>query len=228
MHADVVFRPSAAVQWHDAHAESFERGYIVSRSFKERVTTWRALLSEHLRPSDCVLDAGCGAGTIAAEAAQFCAHVHAVDASAEMTRLARRLALPRVDVETASIETLSLRPARYDVILSSSVLEYLDDLDAEVARLADLLKPGGHLIFSLPNADSYHRWLERAVFALTGFPRYYAHVRHVVTPERVADILAGAGLKSVATSHFCESPILPIGTTRRRKTMLAVVAVKHG
>jgi hypothetical protein len=65
-----------------------------------------------------------------------------------------------------------------DLLISSKVLEYVDDLDHILAQFSRLVKPGSALVLSLPNLASLSRAFQRVKFKLTGEPEIYRHIRH--------------------------------------------------
>jgi SAM-dependent methyltransferase len=97
-----------------------------------------------------VLDLGCGAGQLAHHLATTgAADVVAVDVSERMLALARaQWAHPRVTYRREAIEKVAFPPARFDLVVSSLVLHYVDDYPGLVARIADWLAPGGVLVYS--------------------------------------------------------------------------------
>ncbi len=97
-----------------------------------------------------VLDLGCGAGQLARHLASIgAAEVVGVDVSERMLALARRQwAHPRVTYSRAAVEDVRFAPARFDLIVSSLVLHYVDDYRGVIARIAEWLSPGGILVYS--------------------------------------------------------------------------------
>jgi len=224
-----------AISWHDSIAPAFRDGYVRSRGFRDRLRSWGALIDRYARPGDRVIDAGCGAGTLSFEAARIATHVDGIDGSERMIELARAEAAERgignVSFDVALFETLSARAGQYDLALCSSVLEYLPDLRAEIARLAATLRPGGRLILSLPNGHSGYRRFEALAWRLTGRPRYYRHVRHVPPATDVGAMLKGLGFEILETVYYADPPLPDFinrlaGAERRRKTMFAMVAAR--
>lgn len=221
-----------AVDWHESIAESFQAGYDHSPRFRERLALWRGLIGRHVAPGDRVLDAGCGAGTFSFEAARVGAAVTAIDGSGAMIALAQKrqqeLGLADISFEVALLDSLSAWPAgTFDVVLSSSVLEYLPDLPGEVARLVRLLKPGGRLILSLPNSESLYRKAERMAFGLTGRPRYFAHVKSMATAAQLTTLYRDLGVLPLE-HHFYAAPpgdrlLAQLGGAQRSKTLLVMV-----
>jgi 2-polyprenyl-3-methyl-5-hydroxy-6-metoxy-1,4-benzoquinol methylase len=97
-----------------------------------------------------VLDLGCGAGQLAHHLAQRgAAEVVGVDVSERMLALARSdWAHPRVTYLKDSLEGVSFPPARFDLVVSSLVLHYVDDYAGLVRRIAGWLSAGGILVYS--------------------------------------------------------------------------------
>ena len=97
-----------------------------------------------------VLDLGCGAGQLAHHlATRGAAEVTGLDVSARMLELARtRWAHPRVAYRREAIEDAAFPPARFDLVVSSLALHYVDDYAGLVRRIAGWLAPGGVLVYS--------------------------------------------------------------------------------
>lgn len=144
----------------------------------------RELLSpELLPPAARALDVGCAVGGSAFELARSCASVIGVDFSDNFIRTARRLAsgeripfalqtegmrqemrdaqappdtpLDRVTFETGDATALRADLGCFHVVLAANLLCRLPDPAAFLARLPDLVAPGGQLILTTPCS-----WLE--------------------------------------------------------------------
>jgi 2-polyprenyl-3-methyl-5-hydroxy-6-metoxy-1,4-benzoquinol methylase len=114
-----------------------------------------ALLSE---PLGRVLDVGCARGANAdVLRARGASHIASIELDEEFAAQART----RYDeVVCGSVpEDLAWEPASFDTILAYDVLEHLVDPWTATKRLAELLRPGGQLHLSLPNARSKKLWL---------------------------------------------------------------------
>ncbi|MFI9818642.1 class I SAM-dependent methyltransferase [Saccharothrix variisporea] len=94
-----------------------------------------------------VLDAGCGAGSVASGLVERGAVVSGFDRSAKMVELARRRLGDGVDLEVADIaEPLPYPDAVFDDAVAALVLHYLEDWTTPLAELRRVLKPGGRLV----------------------------------------------------------------------------------
>lgn len=99
----------------------------------------------------CVLDAGCGPGSYSAWMVERGASVVAVDVSPKMVEHARRRLGAAVEVHCANLEEglPFLEMGTFDLIVSPLVFDYLRDWSGVLRRFAELLKPGGKLVFSV-------------------------------------------------------------------------------
>jgi 2-polyprenyl-3-methyl-5-hydroxy-6-metoxy-1,4-benzoquinol methylase len=97
-----------------------------------------------------VLDLGCGTGQLARHLATIgAAEVVGVDVSERMLALARaEWAHPRVTYCREAVEEVAFPAARFELVVSSLVLHYVDDYRGLVARIAGWLAPGGALVYS--------------------------------------------------------------------------------
>jgi 2-polyprenyl-6-hydroxyphenyl methylase/3-demethylubiquinone-9 3-methyltransferase len=202
---------SDAIAWHSEIASQFDANYARSPAFKERIAVWSRLTEQFVDRNADVLDAGCGSGVLSALASGRARSVVGFDASAQMIALAenrrRQEGLTNATFCVAALEDASLIGGRkFDVVLCSSVLEYVEDFWRGFDCLAAALKPGGVLVFSIPNSLSLYRKAERLAFRLTGRPAYYAHVRCVPSLDRVNGGLAARALEVLAIRYYAAVP----------------------
>ena len=102
-----------------------------------------------VRPTETVLDIGCGTGNLTlALLAKLGAtgHVVAVDISPRMLDVARgKIGDARVAWHVATAEALPVLDAMADRIICFSVWPHLHDQDAVLREFMRVLRPGGHL-----------------------------------------------------------------------------------
>jgi ubiquinone/menaquinone biosynthesis C-methylase UbiE len=109
-----------------------------------------------MSPDALVLDIGCGTGSLALRLAPFAAHVHGLDISREMVRIAedkaRAQAVDNVSFHAGPFDEsfTALDDESLDGVCAYSILHLLDDRAAALARVFRLLKPGGFFISSTP------------------------------------------------------------------------------
>lgn len=98
-----------------------------------------------------VLDLGCGYGWHCFYALeQGAIQVVGTDVSRRMLEVARRKDVDgKVDFRLISVEEYDYPAGAYDVVLSSLVLHYVEDLDSVFRKVYATLAPGGHFIFTI-------------------------------------------------------------------------------
>lgn len=109
---------------------------------------YEALAAELLRPSDAVLDAGCGHGEITAVLGRYCGRVVGVDYDADAVQLARSR-FPELEFHAGDLQRWSTGE-RFDVILHLHTLEHMPDPVAALRNLRGLLAPDGRLAVEVP------------------------------------------------------------------------------
>jgi SAM-dependent methyltransferase len=189
---------------------------VLVRKYYADVPTREQLLEQaiaaYLRPSDTLLDAGCG-DTLAllAEYGQRAAFAVGID----VVRPSQ--APPRgVAVTMGDLSALPFQQGTFDLIVSRSVMEHLEHPAAIFAELRRVLKPGGHFIFTTPNKYYYSsivarmipfRWKDyymHRVFGEEGYDHFPVFYR-ANTKRALRDVAQQVGLRleSVqAIRHF--------------------------
>lgn len=145
-------------------AHSWPGKYRSGGSLAPRVEQFAARVSDFCPRAGSILDLGCGTGEIAAAIARRGYGVTACDIAEDMLQVARRR-WARMPVGWLSLRqdwtALPFEDSSFDGIVASSVFEYLADLDGVVRELARVLRPGGILVFSVPNPCNRIRKVER-------------------------------------------------------------------
>lgn len=150
-----------------------------------------------------ILDAGCGTGQMLRHLRQF-GRVVGVDSSPEAIHFASSRDVDRLVL--GSIFDLPFAPESFDCVLSLDVIEHVDDDRQLVEHLFSVVKPGGHLIVTVPAFQalwSQHdevNWHKR---------RYRAN--------QLEDLLKGTGLEIERISYCNTALFVPILAARKLK-----------
>ena len=175
-------------------AAAYDARAFVQRHVRERVL---ALLAEAAPRARRALDVGAGTGALLGRLAEARPGLAAaaVDLAPGMCG-ATRAAVPRALVATADAEALPFRAGAFDLVVSTSTLQWLAHLGPALAEARRVLAPGGVLCAALFGADTL-RELRDAWRAAVG-PDAGART-HVFPAKRDLEAaLADAGLRARA------------------------------
>jgi len=117
---------------------------------------------EYFRPDMAVLELGCGTGSTAIAHAPYVGHIRATDVSGNMIEIAEGRAaeadVRNVSFETGSVEDLDVASESVDAVLALSLLHLLDDREAAIARIHDMLRPGGIFVSNTACLGDNMKW----------------------------------------------------------------------
>jgi 2-polyprenyl-3-methyl-5-hydroxy-6-metoxy-1,4-benzoquinol methylase len=196
-----------AVAFHSAIAEEFHASYDIDANRLERIELWRRYLDKYAKQPAFAYDLGCGSGELTCELASRAGKVVAIDGSDVMLAIAAETAKSRglknllFRKERLPIEnTVGLQTAQ--LVISSSVIEYLTSVDAAFEFVRKLLSPGGVVIFSVANKDCITRKIARFIQRITGYPRYLGFVRHFFDEKEIHSVLKRTNMRYVEHTYF--------------------------
>ncbi|KIC52041.1 class I SAM-dependent methyltransferase [Tateyamaria sp. ANG-S1] len=108
-------------------------------------------VSSYLKPTDRVLELGCGTGSTALTLAEHAGSILATDYSEGMIAQATaKMGVDNVRFLQADVFSPDLQDGAYDVVMAFNLFHLVVDVDAALARVHDLLTPGGLFITKSP------------------------------------------------------------------------------
>ncbi len=217
----------------DFKAAAWSEKYDQGGPLVGRLAEFLAVLREAAPEHGPLLDLGCGTGELARSAADGGFRVTACDIAPEM--LARAIASDAEGVVTwvqlePEAHVLPFDDGSFEVVVASSVLEYLADPAAALRECRRVLSPGGLLLCTVPDLRHPVRWLEWVARVAVRAPllrrvgtrcsragRYAAYLRlsrqrHRVTWWRAK---AGPGLVPIRRAGSRVSPLRHLAFRRR-------------
>jgi 2-polyprenyl-3-methyl-5-hydroxy-6-metoxy-1,4-benzoquinol methylase len=204
-------------------------GHIQSGRY-QRGRLFLAAAKSSLSPGSYILDYGCGPGRISALLARSGFRVLGVDPSSAMIDVARSQPLQalRVSFDTCASSPIDDRPAAFDAVVCSSVIEYEPDPVQLLKRFSAALRPSGFLIISFANSRS----ISRAIFQ-----RRNLHLdaqKNTWTWSQFRELLQRGGFKPIQDTVYFESALDRVSFLRFLSAsqftgaLGLVVAVKNG
>jgi ubiquinone/menaquinone biosynthesis C-methylase UbiE len=137
------------VRFWDRIAKKYARRPIANEAaYRKKLEITR----DYFRPDMNVLEFGCGTGSTAIAHAPFVNQIRATDISSNMIEIARGKAaaenIENVTFEQSTIDALDVPARSVDAVMGHSILHLLEDRDAAITKVHDMLKPGGVFISS--------------------------------------------------------------------------------
>jgi 2-polyprenyl-3-methyl-5-hydroxy-6-metoxy-1,4-benzoquinol methylase len=196
----------SAVAYFSDNVEQFRALYATSPGFQERIEIWSRLLRRYARSGGVAIDMGCGPGVFSFLLADLGLNVVGIDGALDMVQdceaQREKRGLPNLrfiqgtlpDIDETTLE-------RADLLISSSVVEYIEELDETLALFARLMKSGGILMVSMPNVHSVSRSQQRLSNWISPRSDVYRYIRHFSSPRQLERRLAPHGM-TLREAHY--------------------------
>ncbi|MEQ9407339.1 MAG: class I SAM-dependent methyltransferase [Fuerstiella sp.] len=137
---------------------------------------------------------GCATGAYLARLAAAGWTVEGVEPAAAAAETARQSGL---NVRTGVLDDISPPAASFDCAAAWMVLEHVYDPETTLRQLHQLLKPGGQLLISVPNAGCWEPLVFRSTWYVWEPPRHLHHF----TPSSLRRVLYAAGFTDICIIH---------------------------
>jgi 2-polyprenyl-6-hydroxyphenyl methylase/3-demethylubiquinone-9 3-methyltransferase len=160
-----------------------------------------------------VLDVGCGGGLLAEGMARRGAQVTGIDLSPAALEVARLHALESgVTVEYRKVEAEDLAEAErgaFDLVTCLEMLEHVPDPVSAVRNLAQLVRPGGHVICSTINRNpkAFALAIIGAEYLMRLLPTGTHQYARLIRPSELARWARDAGLELVDLAGLEYDPL---------------------
>lgn len=147
----------------DEKSTQWDQNYAPDGRMSARIGRFVGELREHVPPPAQVLDFGCGTGQIARALAKAGWEVTGCDISKGMLDHAPKSGVRWVELDAAAAPALPFADAAFEAVIASSVLEYLSDPAVSLLELARVIRPGGWILFTVPNLRHPLIWREELI-----------------------------------------------------------------
>ena len=202
------------IEFHSGLAYSWSAGYK-KRGFNKRLFVFSELFKKLIKPDSRWLDAGCGSGVLSRELTYHGCKVDAIDGSRKMIEYAKSSSQKNMNnISYKEVDLsgfLSYSSSSYEGVLSSSVIEYIDNPNIMLSEFYRITKENGFLIISAPNLFSLIRIAQDLIRFFSKFIgkdrfAYLSVSKNSYSSKQFIDIVEESGFTVKSIKRF--SPIL--------------------
>ncbi len=144
-----------------------------------------------------ILEFGCGTGSTALLHAPYLSHIRAIDVSPKMIEIAQAKAdagnIENITFECVAIDEFSAPDHSFDAVLGLNILHLLENMEDVIAKVYDMLRPGGVFITSTACVADM-KLLYRIIAPVGSFLGVIPMIR-VFTSKEFQDSLTSAGFQ---------------------------------
>lgn len=168
-----------------------------------------------------VCDVGCGGGILAEGLARAGAQVTGLDLSTEVLEVARQHAQQGeldIDYRDQAVEELANeKPAQFDLVTCMEMLEHVPAPESVIAACAQLVRPGGHIVFSTLNRHpmAFVQAIIGAEYLLSMVPRGTHQYTRFIRPSELARGCRASGIEVLGTRGLSYNPLTQAFTLNR-------------
>ncbi len=195
---------TTGIQYDEAWANKIETIYKTPDVAGQRRAVLKQLIPQ---PGEQIIDIGSGPGMLTKQIAQKVGPtgcVTGVDISEPMNQLAaaRTADLPWVSIRSGEATDLPFSDEQFDAAVSTQVYEYVEDIEAALAELNRVLKPGGRAVILDTDWDTL-------IWNTADRPRlqrimdiFAPHCAHPYLGRQLPPLLRAAGFTLQATKVY--------------------------
>lgn len=160
-----------------------------------------------------VIDVGCGGGILAESMARVGAEVTGIDMADEALMVARLHALEaglKVDYQQSTAEDFAARaPGQYELVTCMEMLEHVPEPASVVQACADLVAPGGTVVFSTISKSwkAYAMAIVGAEYLLQLVPKGTHDYSKFIRPSQLMRFAEQAGLTIAGATGLHFNPV---------------------
>jgi SAM-dependent methyltransferase len=161
-----------------------------------------------------ILDAGCGTGQMTKRLGAI-GTAYGLDSAPEAIAFARSRGVERL--AQGSITAPPFATGAFDCVLALDVIEHVDDDFGILTSLLKILRPGGHLIVTVPAFDAL--WSEH--------DEINHHKRRYRAPQ-LRTLIENAGFEIDRVTYCNTATYVPVLVTRKAKNLVRSLNIRRG
>ena len=187
----------------DKAADKYAKSKIGDPADYERTL---ARIRHHLKPTDKVLEVGCGTASTAILLAPLVEEITASDISTRMSEIgadkARAEGLTKIRCVTAEIGDPRLGEHSYDAILALNLLHLLPDMKGDLAHIHKMLEPGGLFLSKTATMGNSPLWFRLVIGLALPLMRLFGKAPYVtkLTHAKLERAMREAGFQIIEAS----------------------------
>ena len=194
-------------------AHCFDEDYSTNPDKIERYRIWTSHIEKYSRSvnaNNC-LDIGCGSGVLSLFTAQLGLEVTGIDLADEMLKICeskkKKLQIKNVQFTKGNLEEIGEKQfSNFDLIICSSVLEYVNNIDLALESIFNILSDNGFALISLPNRSSIFRRYFNLSFRISGRPEYLGYVKHSYSIKGATEMILNQGFEIAEAVFYGQEP----------------------
>jgi len=196
---------STVMNYFDRVAPSWDEHYARSRLFRARYSTFEKAVSKYGTDGRRALDYGCGSGALTGILQKAYEVVVATDLSQGMLDITRRKYAECPNVQVLGIDVVP--SMQFDLVICSSVVEYVDDPCKFMAALVGYLRPGAVLLMTFSNRFGPLQILGRQLFFRFTRDPHTNFARNLHSRRSILDLVQRNQLECVELSTPLGLPV---------------------
>jgi|WetSurMetagenome_2_1015567.scaffolds.fasta_scaffold01302_11 SAM-dependent methyltransferase len=183
----------------------FDNYYNTDPAFQERFYIITDLLNKYKDNYKIAYDIGCGSGVFSFYMANLNKNVLGVDFSESMIEICNN---NNVDFDNLKFIckqvpfSINEEIGKADLILASSLLEYIFDINLTIDFFKKLLNDNGLVIISIPNSFSVYRKFEKISYKLFKKPEYLKYTKFKYKIDEFDKLMETKGFGKIESDFF--------------------------
>ena len=156
---------------YEAHSETkkWQMGWLRRIDYAYGIEKRRRAIAHYIHPGR-MLDVGCATGAFLDGMREHGWKVMGIEPGTRAAVYAREVL--GLQVQNTTFEAAQLEPESLDLVTMWNVLEHLSDPRQAFYRIKKALRPGGLLVFAIPNTESYDLRIFKKYWAGYDLPRH--------------------------------------------------------
>jgi 2-polyprenyl-3-methyl-5-hydroxy-6-metoxy-1,4-benzoquinol methylase len=209
--------------FYDRFSSEWENKINNTETAKRINVVFKKLFEKHDLKSKTLLEVGCGMGYFCYESAKFGAKVTGIDIGPNLVKISKQK-VPAGKFLVASASDLPFKNHSFETLLSTEVIEHVENQSKAIKEMARVVKPGGVLVITTPNKifKPFFDFLSR-----TGIRPYQGNEKWIY-PWELKEMLEKEKLKVVKEYFFNFIYPMPLFDLFENLPLIKYLSINYG